>query len=341
MLKKFYQLVLVAAVVGAASSCADKNAYTITGTVADENLKMAYLNVIGDDWGGKPVVIDSAIVENGKFEFKGIADSTLMKVINFAESADAKRILAVPVMVEPGVISIYASRDSLGVSGTVNNDKFQEVTTKKATMDPNSKEFGEYVTSVITSGVPKELSTVLYLTNKKVIREAGLVEQVIPTFTNSFLASEEGQRAQNIVSIEDGKPYIDLKAKTPAGEDIALSSFVGGNNKYTLVDFWASWCPPCRTEMPELAAIYKEYKDKGFEIVGVSIDDNKDNWVKAIEELGITWPQMSDLAQPSQLGTQYAIEFIPYTVLIDGEGKIVKKHIGSKELREELATLLP
>ena len=108
-----------------------------------------------------------------------------------------------------------------------------------------------------------------------------------------------------------GQKYIDFSMQTPEGETVSLSDFVS-KNKYTLIDFWASWCGPCRKEMPNVVEAYKAFKDKGFGIVGVSLDENADKWKEAITALNITWPQMSDLQGWNNAGAKlYGVNSIP------------------------------
>ena len=114
-----------------------------------------------------------------------------------------------------------------------------------------------------------------------------------------------------------------------------------GKGKVVLVDFWASWCGPCRREMPNLVEAYKKYHNKGFEIVGVSLDRDAEVWKNGIEKLDITWPQMSDLKYWDCEGAKlYAVSSIPHTVLIDGEGVILARGLHGEELQKQIAEAL-
>lgn len=131
-----------------------------------------------------------------------------------------------------------------------------------------------------------------------------------------------------------GQEAPEINLKSPEGNNIALSSLKG---KVVLIDFWASWCGPCRKEMPTVVKVYKRFKDKGFEIYGVSLDREKDRWVEAIQKDGITWPQVSDLMQwQSEVVKKYNIQSIPYTVLLDREGKIIAKSLRGEQLEKKL-----
>ena len=137
-----------------------------------------------------------------------------------------------------------------------------------------------------------------------------------------------------------GQKFTDFAMQTPDGQDIKLSDIVA-RNKVTLVDFWASWCGPCRMEMPNVVNDYKNFKDKGLGVVGVSLDSDAEKWKQAIRELGITWEQMSDLKGWDCKGAKlYNIHAIPATVLIGQDGTILAKDLRGEGLTNKLAELL-
>lgn len=137
-----------------------------------------------------------------------------------------------------------------------------------------------------------------------------------------------------------GLMFKELTMKDMDGKDVKLSQWAG-KGKYVLVDFWASWCGPCRKEMPNVVEAYKQYKDKGLEIVGVSFDNNKQNWVDAVKKMNMTWPQMSDLkGWQSAASETYGIRSIPSNVLLDPSGKIIAMDLREAKLHEVLAGLL-
>ena len=150
------------------------------------------------------------------------------------------------------------------------------------------------------------------------------------------------QQAQMMVAkteaIKVGNEAPELILPMPNDKDLALSSLRG---KVVLIDFWASWCAPCRKELPNVKRCYEKYKSKGFEILGVSLDKDRDAWLEAITTEGLKWPQVSDLKYWQSEACQiYAIQSIPYTVLIDKNGKIIATELRGADLDKKLAEVL-
>ena len=135
-----------------------------------------------------------------------------------------------------------------------------------------------------------------------------------------------------------GRPAPDLALPTPEGKLVSISSFRG---KYLLVDFWASWCGPCRQENPNVLKAFNMYKDKNFTILGVSLDKEKEGWQKAIKDDQLAWTHISDLQYwNSKAVTTYNFEGIPYNVLIDPSGKVVAENLRGFDLLKKLEEVL-
>ena len=139
----------------------------------------------------------------------------------------------------------------------------------------------------------------------------------------------------------EGEPYVDLTMPDTKGKNVSLSQYIK-KNKLTLVDFWASWCGPCRASIPGVKRLYEKYKKQGFGVVGVSLDSKKEAWLKAIQELDLPWPQMSDLkGWDSAASVAYNIKGIPFTLLITQDGIIAGRNIwGEEALEKRVAEIL-
>lgn len=148
------------------------------------------------------------------------------------------------------------------------------------------------------------------------------------------LTSEESNHA----AVGLGQTAPEIKLPDPNGKEIALSSLRG---KYVLVDFWASWCAPCRAENPNVVKAYQQYKDKNFTIFSVSLDQKKEVWVKAIKDDGLTWNHVSDLKfWDSEPAKAYGVEAIPANFLLDPAGKIIAMNLRGEDLENKLKEVL-
>lgn len=149
-----------------------------------------------------------------------------------------------------------------------------------------------------------------------------------------------GQEEEDPMQVFVGKQVIDLQMRDLEGQTHRLSEYVG-KGKWVLIDFWASWCGPCRAEMPELVKVYKKFHANGFEVVGISLDDDAEDWQKAVKKMKLTWHHLSDLAGwDSKAVKTYKVFGIPSNLLVNPKGKIVASNIELEELTEMLAEVL-
>jgi peroxiredoxin len=168
------------------------------------------------------------------------------------------------------------------------------------------------------------------------------VEPLFNMFSSDLKQSAKGKRIasiiENINNTRIGKFAPDFEQNNTENKSIKLSDYRG---KYVLLDFWASWCHPCRDENPYLLAAYKQFKDKKFTIVSVSLDTDKAEWIKAIEEDKLIWPQLSDLMGGNNAAAAlYGISSIPRNFLIDPDGKIIAKDLRGAELSKTLENII-
>lgn len=163
-------------------------------------------------------------------------------------------------------------------------------------------------------------------------------DKIKEQFMDNIIVNQFREEVEKLQRLAVGQHAPEIEAYTPNNKTVKLSDYRG---KYVLVDFWASWCVPCRKENPNLVRIHRAYKDKGFDILGVSLDNNPGSWMRAIEEDKLDWTNISDLkAWSSDLIIDYRIKAIPSSVVLDPEGKILAKNLRSNELEELLKTIL-
>ena len=197
--------------------------------------------------------------------------------------------------------------------------------------------------SIYITENPASFASVLVLRNSFYALETAELEEVLTSLDPAVQQLEEYKYMYGIMekqkNVAIGKPYLDFALETPEGEMLKVSEVHQGN--VLLIDFWASWCGPCRRANPELVAMYADYHEKGFDILGVSLDSDRASWLKAIEDDKLTWKQISDVKGWECEGSKlYGVPAIPHALLLDREGIIIAKNLHGEELREAIESLL-
>ena len=366
-MKKVIFLLLTATVLW---SC-QRTDYVIKGTVADAAFEGAdvYLQERTDE-GFQ--TLETVVIQNGAFTFKGTGD---MHAVRFITISGMEPAIRVPVLLEPGTTTV-AFDERPSVSGTRINTLAHELREETHRLSTKARDISAEMTAKMRAGTlteeinnraraeSTEITERIRSLNYQFVRNnidnaMGLFvlrgtigrmtseqqTELLALTNDEFRADPDIARilkhleAERNVAI--GKRFTDFTLQDPQGNNISLSDIAGQGN-YTLVSFWATWCAPCIAILPHMREVYARYKDRGFAIVGVSLDSNHNAWVEGIETHGITWTQMSDLkGRESPIWELYAISGIPHSVLLDGEGTIIARNLRGGDLDRKLAELMP
>lgn len=362
-------LIVVLLLVLVACDTVAENTYKVTVNAAGaEDGKLVYLQK--PETGLPPSVIDTLEIKDGSLEFTGTTESPELHYLLF----DGNRGI-LPVILEEGNITITAHIDSLNTSkieGTPSNDDFtsfidgtksirekmasiqkqgMEAQQKGDTITMNTltetfkevqQEAREYEQNFVKSHTDSYISLMVLqqmANSPNADKAAELFQELSEELKNTDIGKTLAKQFESVKSLSVGAVAPDFSAPTPEGDTISLKSSLG---KVTILDFWAAWCKPCRVENPNLVKLYKEYHDKGLNVVGVSLDRKAEDWVKAIEEDQLPWHHMSNLKfWQDPIAQLYNIRSIPATYILDAEGKIIAKDLRGEELYDKIATLLP
>lgn len=368
------KIILLAGFAVLLAACAEKPGYRIAGTVSDTALngQYVYLYPYGDR---EAAPLDSALVDNGTFTLNGVQETPALRTLRFNSevikpvrvSAGLNAPFSATFTLENAALKVVLDSIST-VTGTPENDMFAAFQKELLAINDEMKQIFAEARSedraIVEAAEAKyekvsdRLSTVVknYLSASPNALMAGKIlsdfrynlseedQNEILAKADSVFKSAPGveqliAHLEILKKVAVGEKFTDFEMADVKGEVKKLSDYVG-QGKYVLVDFWASWCGPCRREMPNLVSLYKQYKSKGFEIVGVSLDNDKAAWEKGIKELNITWPQLSDLKGWQNEGAAlYGVNSIPHVLLIDKEGTIIAKQLHGEKLSQKLEEL--
>ena len=366
-MRAFPTSILFSAIAYFALTSCQSNTYKIQGSVTGmEDGDTLYLT--SDMQTGIPS--DTLIVKDGKFSFESETDSVYLAMVYSA----ARNEINAPFFVEPGTITMSLT-EAVGqtrVGGTKCNNEWQKLNDAVMAIGKEINQIAEHIygNNVSEEEQKKGMSQIDELNKRfsdivvkaaedNIDNEFGYFllvyypEEVINNAARARLIEKLPDAMKQRPGIQDIKKTIEASAKTSEGatisdfaqatpEDNQLSIMEEiGKHKITIIDFWASWCGPCRQEMPAMVEMYDQFKDSGLGIVGVSLDQDKDDWMNAIDKLGIKWPQMSDLnGWDNAAAKQFNITGIPHTIVVDNTGKILRRGLRGEALQEYVAEYL-
>lgn len=316
--------------------------YSITGKVRNYNDGWIYL-AHGDGL-KKDIKVDSARILNGAFSFSGKVSGIepfLLGVHN--RDSKGKTLPSInfqgPFILSPGHLYLEGSfdwRSPFVASGNKAQDEYN-IFMKNLKLVKNNLERIELVKAHVIQ-FPNSLVSAYIAKRELVNTDQDILKFVYNTLTLNVKESVYGKALLPIIQIAEttavGRNVPSFSIPDTGGQIVSLEKVMG---TYTLIDFWASWCGPCRSENPYLIEAYKSYHTKGFRIISISMDTDKKSWLKAIDEDKLTWVQVSDLKGiQSEIGKKYGITVIPMNFLINKDGKIIAKNLKGKDLIKKL-----
>lgn len=365
-MKQIRLLSIIALLVVFATSCDKKvKGYVINGFVSGNYTGWALLKKEKEN---ALITADSVEVKDGKFILKGELTEPEMFYLLLSDKQGYA-----PIFLENSEIKIEMNADSIHyarISGSATHDIYSNYSKEDqklyTAIQSTYESFlaAQQHDTAMAARLEKELDSLdearnkftldYILKNGKSVVAAFLadnnsyaydfadIDKILKSFDAATLKSGYAvklkERADILEAVQIGKPAPDFTQNDTTGKPVALSSLRG---KVVLVDFWASWCTPCRRENPNVVAAYNKFKDKGFTVLGVSLDDNKQDWIEAINSDKLTWTHVSDLKKwKNEFAAKYGVRSIPANFLIDAEGKIIASGLRGEDLIKKLEEVL-
>lgn len=344
---------ILAAMAALMCSCTNKTRFVIEGTAENANAT-AYLFDDNDE------IIDSTAIENGSFRFTGKVERPMVCTVSDDREEPT---FTVRLFLEPGTIVIADDQGTptgKSATGTPANDASTALLTETGAliaeaMDPETSEernaeigdeYEKLIRDTYEANRQNYLGVMLLAQQLSYEMSGEEILDEIATFSpelqQSRLMTDLKARAEKKKLTDIGQPYIDIVQPTPDGKEVSLKSVVETpGTKYVLLDFWASWCGPCMHEVPFLTKTYADFHKKGFEIYGVSFDNDRKEWTGAIAENGMKWVNVSTLEYFNNPAAEpYAVQAIPTNFLIDSDGRIVAHNLRGDDLYNKIKELL-
>jgi peroxiredoxin len=344
------------------------SAYTLKGKIEGMTKGWVYLYHRQTD------KIDSVQVKDGQFTFTGFAAEPEYCMFG-APGPGNKKDFSLDLFLQSGHLTLTAKKDSLNkavITGAPTQDEYVQFQAGQkeldalearleklysaARMKDNRQQMDsadkaiegvetqkqQYVKDFAAAHPDSYVSAfgifITFVFNPDATVLGNLYKGLAPATQTSYFGKKI-REAYDIALLTDiGKPAPAFTQADINGKPISLESFKG---QYVLVDFWASWCGPCRAENPNVVKAYREYHPKGFAILGVSLDNNKDKWLEAIKKDQLDWTHISDLkGWQNSVADMYGVKGIPMNFLLDKEGKIIGKGLRGEDLEKKLAELM-